>query len=148
MPKAQRQPATFTQALTAYAAFNLATKGQRDYLEILLNDAGYGQRARRNDWLSLRTHRNIHYLDELTKVECMRLISELQGDIESEQRPEAGRVLCSECEGQGTVCRVCGHTRRDCLDWREALEKAGKDVHEWEGVKCGVCEGRRFEEEV
>jgi hypothetical protein len=55
-----------------------ATPRQCEFLEILLNDLGYTTRAQRNAWLSAETGKDIHYLDDLSKVEASRLIDELQ----------------------------------------------------------------------
>jgi hypothetical protein len=48
------------------------------YLEILLNDCGFGTRICRNEYLSNRTGYEIHYLDEITFDEAKSMISELK----------------------------------------------------------------------
>ena len=58
--------------------FEPATRAQCNYLEILLNDHGFTTRVQRYDWLSLEVGRTIGYLDELSKAEASRLISQLK----------------------------------------------------------------------
>jgi len=60
--------------------FEPATPPQRNYLEILLNDRGYTARAQRNAWLSAETGKDVHFLDDLSKVEASRLIGLLKED--------------------------------------------------------------------
>lgn len=60
----------------------MSTQAQRDYLDILLNDAGYSNRLARNDFVSLRAGRTIGYLDQLTTKEASEIISELKGEDE------------------------------------------------------------------
>ena len=73
-----------------------------EFLEILLNDCGFGTRLQRNSYLSLRVGREIRYLDDLTAAEASRFI-----DILKEQRDEEaasngaasnGAVPCDEDE--------------------------------------------------
>ena len=59
------------------------TKKAIEFLEILLNDCGFGTRLQRNSYLSLRVGREIRYLDDLTAAEASRFI-----DILKEQRDE------------------------------------------------------------
>lgn len=51
---------------------------QTTYIEILLNDVGFGERFRRNAYLSDLVGRDIHFIDELTTKEKSLVISELK----------------------------------------------------------------------
>lgn len=55
-----------------------ATEAQQNYMEVLFNDVGISERAKRNDFLSLRVGREIHYLTDLTKTEASDIITELK----------------------------------------------------------------------
>jgi len=51
---------------------------QDDYLDILFNDCGFGDRRRRNDFIGQRVGRPVRFLDELTTKEKSALIDELK----------------------------------------------------------------------
>lgn len=57
--------------------FETPTQKQIEYLEILFIDCGFS-RENRNAWLSANTGRDIKYLDQLTKEEASKFISELK----------------------------------------------------------------------
>lgn len=56
-----------------------ATKQQQRYLEILLNDCGFGERVQRNAYLSGELDRDIRFLDNLTLYESSKMIGLLKG---------------------------------------------------------------------
>lgn len=125
---------------SAYASLAAATRQlpslpQTELLDKLFISAGYDTRAKRNDWLSLRVGRQVRFLDDLSRLEASRMIGALQDDLQSSNRPEAGREVCSECGGAGKVCQTCGKPIVDCTGFG----------HGYSPVRCGVCEGRRFE---
>jgi hypothetical protein len=56
----------------------MATRAQISFLEILLNDCGFGVRSTRNAFVSAECDRDIRFLDELTLGEASQLISDLK----------------------------------------------------------------------
>lgn len=59
---------------------------QTEYLEILLNDCGFGNRVKRNDFIGLRVGRKIRFLDDLTSRERSILIDTLKARKKDEKR--------------------------------------------------------------
>jgi len=62
-----------------------ATKSQINFLEILLNDCGFGSRLQRMDFVSTESDREIKFLDELTAFEASTLIDTLTKRRKEEQ---------------------------------------------------------------
>lgn len=142
MPKLRFDRSTTTPAMSPFAAIAASTRlpptqPQLDYLEILLNDAGYGTRARRKDWIGNRVHREVKFLDELSRMEASKLIEELKEDVGSKLKSLADRQLCMECGGIGMVCHWCGKGVREC-------KRVGK--HDYSPILCVACDGKRFED--
>lgn len=67
-----------------------ATKKQQEFLQILFDDLGY-TRTQRNAWLKAETGREVHYLDQLTKAEATKFISEFKETKESRNWDERRR---------------------------------------------------------
>jgi hypothetical protein len=53
------------------------TPAQLKYLDGLLINGGFGTREQRNGYLSRMTNREIRYPDDLTLLECSKIISDL-----------------------------------------------------------------------
>lgn len=62
--------------------FEPATRAQREYLEILLNDRGFTTRVSRYGFISVEMGRTVNYLDEISKAEASKLIGMLKEDDE------------------------------------------------------------------
>jgi hypothetical protein len=60
---------------------------QTEYLQILLDAAGFETRLKRNAYLSRECGREIKYLEDMTQVERHRLIEELK-ERRNRDRPE------------------------------------------------------------
>jgi hypothetical protein len=73
-----------------------ATKSQLNFLEILLNDCGFGTRLQRMDFVSTESDREIKFLDELTAFEASTLIDQLSKRRKEEQNK--GRPVTSDEE--------------------------------------------------
>lgn len=82
--------------LTQSASFSYVperiTKPQQNFLQILLNDCGFGTRDARNVWLSFETSRPIRFIDDLTKEEGRRLIEKLKEHRDSAQNQDQGET--------------------------------------------------------
>lgn len=54
------------------------TVRQYEYIEVLLNDCGYGNRLIRNTYLSDKVGREIHFITDLTLSEASSIIERLR----------------------------------------------------------------------
>lgn len=75
MPKETRQEYALRRA---HERGRTASAAQVNYLQILFNDLGFGERAQRNAFLSRRFERDIVWVDSLTFAEAHTLIEELK----------------------------------------------------------------------
>jgi len=130
------KPQSAAYAAIAAATSLLPTEPQVKLLEVLFNDAGYGTRVRRNDWLASRLGRPITWLDEMSRQEASKMIETLQEEIATGSRPEATRTPCSDCDGTGKVCGKCGEPWQGCQEYG----------HRYDAVVCGGCDGKRWED--
>lgn len=67
-----------------------ATPGQARFLEILMNDCGFGTRLQRNDYLSGEVGREIKYVSDLTIEEAHGMIDKLKARQHEERERNWG----------------------------------------------------------